>query len=91
MELTLERKFKGSTYIIGDLSINGKIFCNTIEDVVRNLPGSCPDTLRGKSCTWKKKICAETAIPVGKYKIMLEYSPRYKRRIPYLHDVTPFP
>ena len=51
MKLTLNRKFKGQTYTIGDLSIDGKFFCNTIEDAVRELPATCPDTPRGRSCT----------------------------------------
>lgn len=34
MKLTLNRKFRGQTYTIGDLSINGNFFCNTIEDTV---------------------------------------------------------
>lgn len=90
MELTLRRKYKGPAYTIGDLSINGKFFCNTIEDAVRNLPAICPDTPRGKPCACKEKVYARTAIPAGKYKITLGYSPRFKRRMPYLHDVPHF-
>lgn len=90
MELTLKRKFKGSTYTIGDLSVDGIFFCNTIEDTVRELPAVCPDTSRGRSCTCKEKIYARTAIPVGIYKITLEYSPKFKRRMPYLHNVPHF-
>lgn len=90
MELTLRRKFKGPTYTIGDLGIDGKFFCNTIEDTVRELPATCPDTPRGRSCTCKEKFYARTAIPAGKYRITLEYSPRFKRRMPYLHDVPHF-
>ena len=78
MELTLRRKFKGAAYTIGDLSLDGKFFCNTIEDAVRDLPAECPDTLRGKSCACKEKVYARTAIPAGEYKITLEYSPRFK-------------
>ncbi|WP_289764417.1 DUF5675 family protein [uncultured Duncaniella sp.] len=90
MELTLRRKFKGLSYTIGDLSINGKFFCNTIEDTVRDLPSTCPETPRGRSCTCKEKVYAKTAIPAGKYKITFKYSPRFKRRMPYLHDVPHF-
>lgn len=90
MELTLRRKFKGPAYTIGDLSINGKFFCNTLEDAVRDLPAKCPAIPRGKSCTCKEKVYARTAIPAGRYKITLEYSPRFKRRMPYLHDVPHF-
>lgn len=90
MELTLRRKFKGAAYTIGDLSIGGEFFCNTIEDTVRELPAACPDTSRGGSCTCGEKAYAKTAIPAGSYKITLEYSPKYKRRMPYLHDVPHF-
>ena len=52
MGLFFRRKFKGTTYTLGDLSVDGKFFCNTIEDTVHKLPamenplsaasGSCP-------------------------------------------------
>ncbi len=90
MKLTLNRKFKGQTYTIGDLSIDGKFFCNTIEDVVRELPATCPDTSCGRSCTCAEKVYAKTAIPAGTYKVTLQYSPRYKKKMPYLHDVPHF-
>ena len=76
MKLTLNRKFRGSTYTIGDLSINGKFFCNTIEDTVRELPAVCPNTPNGCSCTCKD--------------VTLQYSPKYKKKMPYLHDVPHF-
>ncbi len=64
MKLTLNRKFKGQTYTIGDLSIDGKFFCNTIEDAVRELPATCPDTPRGRSCTCKEKgLCRQPFLP----------------------------
>lgn len=90
MELILRRKFKGPAYTVGDLSVDGEFFCNTIEDTVRVLPASCPDTPRGRSCTCKEKVYARTAIPAGTYKVTLAYSPKYKRRMPYLHDVPHF-
>lgn len=90
MELLLKRRFKGASYTIGDLYVGGHLFCNTIEDVIRPLPVRCPDTCRGQSCTCKEKVYAMTAIPAGTYKVTLEYSPKYKRRMPYLHDVPHF-
>ena len=65
MKLVLNRKFKSTSYTIGDLFIDGKFFCNTIEDTVRELPATCPDTTRGRSCTCKEKVYAQTAIPAG--------------------------
>lgn len=90
MELILKRKYFGSAYTIGDLFIDGVFFCNTIEDVVRQLPAVCPDTPKGRGCTCSQKKYAETAIPAGTYKVTMEYSPRFKRRLPYLHDVPHF-
>lgn len=90
MKLVLNRKFKSASYTIGDLFIDGKFFCNTIEDTVRELPATCPDTARGRSCACKEKVYARTAIPAGTYRITLEYSPKYKRKMPYLRDVPHF-
>lgn len=90
MKLTLKRKFLGDKYTIGDLFIDGEFFCNTIEDAVRKLPATCLYTAKGQSCKCKAKIYAQTAIPVGTYKVTMEYSPRFKRKLPLLHDVPHF-
>lgn len=90
MKLTLKRKYSGSAYTIGDLLIDGVFFCNTIEDVVRRLPAVCPNTPKGRNCTCKEKVYAETAIPTGTYKVTIEYSPRFKRQLPCIHDVPHF-
>lgn len=90
MKLLLKRKFKGETYTIGDLFIDGEFFCNTIEDKVRPLPEICPDTPKGISCKCKEKVYAQTAIPAGTYKVTMEHSPKFGRFLPYLHDVQHF-
>lgn len=90
MKLTLKRKFLSGKYTVGDLFIDGKFFCNTIEDKVRELPVACPYTPKGQSCKCKGKIYAETAIPAGTYKVTMEHSPRFKRKLPLLHNVPHF-
>ncbi|MDR2913411.1 MAG: DUF5675 family protein, partial [Tannerella sp.] len=90
MKLLLKRKFKGETYTIGDLYIDGEFFCNTIEDKVRELPASCPNTPKGISCSCKEKVYAETAIPAGIYKVTLIMSPKFGRILPRLHNVPHF-
>ncbi len=90
MKLLLKRKFKGETYTIGDLYIDGKFFCNTIEDKVRELPKTCPNTPKGISCSCKGKVYAETAIPTGTYKVTMEISPKFGRVLPRLHNVPHF-
>ena len=90
MKLTLKRKFLGANYTIGDLFIDDKFFCNTIEDTVRELPLIYPNTPKGISCTCPDKVYAETAIPFGTYKVTMKYSPKFKRVLPYLHNVPHF-
>lgn len=75
MELKLERIFNGSDYTIGKLYIGGIYFCDTLEDVVRN-----PDI----------KIHGKTAIPCGKYKIIMNMSNRFKKIMPLLLNVPGF-
>lgn len=90
MKITVKRIFKGPSYTIGKLYIDGQYFSDTIEDVVRHLPAVCPDTSKGRGCKCKEKVYARTAIPEGTYKVTMEHSPRFKRRLPYLHDVPHF-
>lgn len=90
MELYLKRIFKGSKYTIGKLYINGVYFCDTIEDVVRNLPTNCPNTPQFISCSCKEKVYSETAIPAGTYRVSMGYSSKYGKKMPYIHDVPHF-
>lgn len=90
MTLTLQRTFKGSAYTIGKLALDGTYYCDTLEDPVRELPAVCPNTARGIPCTCEEKIYGETAIPAGTYRITLEHSSRFKRVLPYLHNVPHF-
>lgn len=72
MKLELKRIFKGETYTIGKLYIDGIYFCDTLEDVVRDIK------------TNDDKIYAKTAIPEGEYDIdMGTISPKYSIRKSY--------
>lgn len=75
MKIILKRIFKGPDYTIGRLSIDGKYFCDTLEDTVR--PAGV-------------KIPGRTAIPAGKYKIKLTESLRFKKLMPRLENVPGF-
>lgn len=79
MELLLKTKAKEKSCTIGDLYINGALFCNTLEDTVRDF-----------GVNGEGKIPKETAIPAGRYRVTLEYSPRFKKKLPYLHNVKYF-
>lgn len=77
MELKLKRIAKRDTYTIGRLFIDGKYFCDTLEPKVRDL-------------SKEAKVKGKTAIPAGRYQIVLTYSPRFKRILPLLLDVPDF-
>lgn len=75
MNIKVVRTMCGPVCTIGMLSINGKHICYTLEDVVR------PDG---------KKIYGETAIPVGRYRVIVNFSNRFKRELPLVLDVPNF-
>lgn len=78
MELTLKRIHKGKDYTIGELYINGVFLCHTLEDKVRLLN------------SYEDKIYGETAIPIGRYKIILSYSNHFKMILPEILNVDFF-
>lgn len=90
MKLKLVRKFKGTSYTIGDLYVDGKLFCNVVEDVVRDLPDTCPNTPKGVDCKCSQKVHAQTAIPEGNYKVVLSMSSRFKKIMPEILNVPHF-
>lgn len=90
MDLHLKRRYYGVDYTIGSLYIDGRYFCDTLEDTVRKLPVSCPDTPHEHDCRCREKVYARTAIPAGTYTVTMEHSPRFKRVLPLLHDVPHF-
>ena len=82
MRLTLKRIANKKDYCIGKLYINGKYFCDTLEDRDRGLDDSMSeDSIKAI------KIKGETAIPVGIYTVLLTYSPKYKKVMPLINNV----
>lgn len=73
MNIELKRIARKNTYTIGKLSINGKYFCDTLEDRDRGIMQD--DKL---DYVKKIKIPNQTAIPTGTYKITLDVvSPKF--------------
>ena len=91
MEIIVDRKWKKSAYTIGNLYVNGKRFsdgknyCNTLEDADRGLR----QDMSVQTLLMMKKPHV-TAIPMGKYKVTITYSPRFKRNLPLVNDVKAF-
>lgn len=85
MKLKLIRIFFGKTYTIGKLYINGAFYCDTIEDVNRDLnhDGDLLDIGEGK-------VMHKTCIPFGIYKVIVNMSGRFKRLLPRILNVPHF-
>jgi hypothetical protein len=74
MEMRLLRRGYTPTSTEGELLIDGRFECYTLEDTVREGP----------------KVYGQTAIPAGRYKVTVTHSPRFQRRLPLLHNVPNF-
>ena len=75
MELLVQRIARKSDYTVGRLFVDGKYLCDVLEDKVRE-PGV--------------KVPGETAIPAGRYRVIVAMSPKFKRELPRLLDVPGF-
>lgn len=75
MKIKLIRDDLNPTCTLGKLYIDGVYECETLEDVVRS------DGV---------KIFGETAIPHGLYRLDVTFSPRFKRDLPLLVNVSGF-
>lgn len=74
MRLVLKRIAFRKTYTIGKLYVDGVYFCDTLEDPVRE----------------GEKIYGRTAIPTGKYDVLITMSPRFRKMLPLLLNVPGF-
>ena len=75
MNLRISRKEFSELSTIGDLTIDDQWHAYTLEDVVR------PDGV---------KIPGKTAIPAGRYEVVIDPSVRFKRAMPHILNVPLF-
>lgn len=68
MHLVVEREPSSKDTTLGKLYVNGKFFCDTLEDVIREQEGI-------PVAQWKEY--GRTAIPAGMYELTQEDSPRF--------------
>lgn len=78
MRLKLQRFQFTDTSTIGNLTVDDKPFCVALEDRDRKLEEG------------GEKVYAETAIPRGTYKVIIDFSKRFKRELPRLLEVPGF-
>lgn len=85
MELVLTRLKRTSQSTVGNLLVNGIQECFTLEDIDRQLSASMPTKV-----IQLKKVYGSTAIPTGRYQIVVDFSNRFKKRLPLLLNVPGF-
>lgn len=82
MEITVDRKWKKDGYTISRLFIDGQRLCECLEDTDRGLRQDMPlEEIK------KKKVYGETAIPTGRYAVIMSYSPKFRKTLPEVLDV----
>ncbi len=74
LELVVQRRPSSDGCTLGRMTIAGVHENFTLEDVVRSGP----------------KVPGETAIPAGRYRVILTFSQRFQRVLPLLLDVPDF-
>ena len=74
MEIETQREQSQVDFTHSQLTIDGKPECFVVEDVVRDGP----------------KVFGKTAIPAGRYRVIITHSPRFRRPLPLLLDVPGF-
>lgn len=74
LELRLDRVEASPDCTIGRLYSNGRFECWTLEDQIRT----------------GAKVAGKTAIPSGRYRVLISFSNRFKRYLPLLLNVPGF-
>ena len=83
--LELKRIARKATYTVGRLYVDGKYFCDTLEDVDRGLRQDMP-----LAEIKQIKVMHQTAIPAGTYNMTVNISPAKQRLLPRLLNVPGF-
>ena len=85
MELTVKREWLNDECSIGELYVNGVFECFTLEDKDRGLLQSM--TLQQIQAL---KVYGKTAIPKGRYQVVIQYSPKHGKDLPLLLNVKDY-
>lgn len=82
MEILIKRIREGKDSTLGALSVNGMPNQFVLEDKDRGL-----DQSMSLDEILQRKVKGRTAIPVGRYKVVVSHSPRFGRMMPILLSV----
>ena len=78
MEIKLKRNPPSPKATLGSFFVDGKMLCFTLEDVDRFLE------------TGGQKVPKQTAIPRGRFRIVIDMSNRFQRPMPHILNVPQF-
>jgi len=76
MEIVVKRRNFTDKSSIGNLYIDGTLVCFTLEDKTRGVN--------------EPKVPGQTAIPYGRYEVVIDMSNRFKKLMPHILDVPNF-
>lgn len=85
MKIEVKRYLLNKDHTIGHLYIDGKFYCWTMEDRDRNLSDS-----KSEEENMKMKVYGKTAIPIGEYRLIIDYSNKYRKMLPHILNVKAF-
>lgn len=85
MKIKVVREVFTDKSTIGSLYVNGQFFCYTLEDKDRGLEQS-----QSLVMIQAKKLFGITAIPYGKYELIVNKSPKFGRLLPRLLGIKGF-
>lgn len=85
INLKLERLYFKPDYTVGKLYVAEMYLCDTLEDQSRdyNKDGDLDES-------GEEKVFAHTAIPFGRYRIIVKRSPKFRRDLPRILNVNNF-
>lgn len=81
MNIIVKRQASRNEFTPGEMLVNGEHFCWTLEDTIREIHGRPP-------VEWK--VYGKTAIPIGRYKVVINWSSRFKRQMIQILNVKGF-
>lgn len=86
MEIVVRRTTRTAKSTIGQLAIPGNMFtCYTLEDQDRGLNKTMPiDEIQ------KAKVFGQTAIPSGRYQVIIDYSDHFGKDMPHICNVPDY-
>jgi len=91
LEIRIDRGWRKENYTVSRVFVDGvrfgdgKHYCNALEDKDRGLTSdmSVDEIVR-------RKVYGKTAIPAGRYKVTMSWSPRFRKMMPHVEAVKGF-